>query len=877
MKFAKNKIMSSLIALFLILTITITVFTILPTVTAAVNRYTSFVYCSVSPNVIGVAQRMIIVAWTASMPPDIGETASTVNSPTLRAGWSGMKATVTKPDGTNQTIEFPYSDPVGANWIAYTPTEVGTYHVQVYFPEVWKNTTTTQSWYSSALSYEVTFSVQQEPIQEWLESPLPTGYWSRPINGASRDWYVLAGNWLGGAAQQPAGAAGGTTARLATGQGPESAHIMWAKPFWAGGIMDEMYGDTSYQTSHYQGLDFSPPLIVNGKIYYSTQYTAHTRRGWNCVDLYTGETLYYENDTQGNMAIPTFGQIYNYESPNQHGGIPYLWRTSGVTINNPTGVNGTVWEMLDGYTANSVTKIANVTSGGTAVYGKDGSILRFNLVNYGTTTAPNYYLQVWNTSAVTSLLAGIPPATGGWQWRPAAQAVHNGATGFSLNVSIPSILGPRNPIANQTGSIQAIRQDEFMIVGTAGQNNERGVVPCWMMSVSLEPGKQGTKLWESNFAPPFISQLSNATVAMSGVYPDEGVILFESTQLLKRWGYDMKTGNLLWESAPEPALNYYGIAEMYGMNDVNYQGLLFSYGYSGVLLAYNMTTGEIVWSYNSTNVGFESPYGNYPSSVCCIADGKLYLTSSEHSPGNPLWRGPNLRCINASNGAELWKILFWGQQQTGAGMARIADGRLVSLNLFDARIYCFGKGPSATTVSAPQIVQSLGSSVMITGAVTDQTPTGSRNANDVLDFSLKGTPAISDEDMGAWMEYIFMQQAKPENAKGVTVLLTTIDPNGNIVSIGEVTTDINGNYGLPFTPEVPGQYQIIATFQGSKSYGPSTGTTYLSVEQAPPQPTEQPVIALPPTEMYFAISTAAIIAAIVIIGAIIILVLRRRS
>jgi hypothetical protein len=41
---------------------------------------------------------------------------------------------------------------------------------------------------------------------------------------------------------------------------------MWAKPFWAGGIMDARFGNTGYQTAHYDGLDFDPPIILNGKI-----------------------------------------------------------------------------------------------------------------------------------------------------------------------------------------------------------------------------------------------------------------------------------------------------------------------------------------------------------------------------------------------------------------------------------------------------------------------------------------------------------------------------------------------------------------------------------------------------------------------------------
>ena len=73
--------------------------------------------------------------------------------------------------------------------------------------------------------------------------------------------------------------------------------------------------------------------------------------------------------------------------------------------------------MLDAYTGNHVCYIANVTSGGTAVYGKDGSILRYNTVNIGTTAQPNYYLQVWNSSAGT--MVSSQDGTGYWQWRPA--------------------------------------------------------------------------------------------------------------------------------------------------------------------------------------------------------------------------------------------------------------------------------------------------------------------------------------------------------------------------------------------------------------------------------------------------------------------------
>ena len=61
-------------------------------------------------------------------------------------------------------------------------------------------------------------------------------------------------------------------------------------------------------------------------------------------------------------------------------------------------------------------------------------------------------------------------------WRPYLNTTFDGRNGFSINVSISSILGPRNAILNQTGTIRTVREDEYVIVGTAGRNDERGIV-----------------------------------------------------------------------------------------------------------------------------------------------------------------------------------------------------------------------------------------------------------------------------------------------------------------------------------------------------------------------------------------------------------------
>jgi hypothetical protein len=128
---------------------------------------------------------------------------------------------------------------------------------------------------------------------------------------------------------------------------------------------------------------------------------------------------------------------------------------------------------------------------------------------------------------------------------------------------------------------------------------------------------------------------------------------------------------------------------------------------------------------------------------------------------------------------------------------------IVSLNAYDNRIYCYGKGDSATTVKATPEVSVYGDNVLIKGTVTDDSDSGSRDINGNLAVPLKGTPAISDKSVEAWMEYLFMDQGMPKDATGVPVKLETLDPNGNFYEIGNATSDASGNYACAFTPDVP--------------------------------------------------------------------------
>jgi len=208
----------------------------------------------------------------------------------------------------------------------------------------------------------------------------------------------------------------------------------------------------------------------------------------------------------------------------------------------------------------------------------------------------------------------------------------------------------------------------------------------------------------------------------------------------------------------------------------------------------------------------------------------------------------------------MWNILNF--PITNGPSCALADGYLVESNAYDNQIYCFGKGQTATTVEAPMTAITAGDTVVIRGTVTDQSA------------GAKGTPAIADEYMTPWMEYLYMQQPMPTNAAGVEVTIDAVDPNGNFINIGTPTSDTSGLFHLAWkTPNVPGEYTIIATFMGSESYYASYTETAMVITEAPQAtPTPTP-LALPPTETYFAVSTIAIIIAIAIA---VVLLLRKK-
>ena len=352
---SKNK-SAVAIALFLMATIAVTLIS-LPITNAhdPPQNITTWAYIAVTNDPIGVDQTLVIVFWPNLIPP----TAKGAYGD--RYKWT---VEITKPNGDKETLGPITSDPVGGAFTSYTPTQVGTYTAVAtmadclltglpLYPGGMSQQSGVAYWGDTVLgdtSEPVEFTVQEEPITAWPEAPLPTEFWTRPINNMNRDWYVLASNYLSRTASQwPLGASGGTTSPFSLGTGPETAHILWSKPAWYGGVMDARYSELGYQTSHYDGISFSPPIIINGVIYYN--HYAQPKIGWHAISLYTGEELFFHNTTGPvNYALRSdssgailqemlsFGQVLSYESPNEHGGRPYLWSTygPGMPVGSPS-------------------------------------------------------------------------------------------------------------------------------------------------------------------------------------------------------------------------------------------------------------------------------------------------------------------------------------------------------------------------------------------------------------------------------------------------------------------------------------------------------------------------------------------------------------
>jgi hypothetical protein len=862
---SKNK-SAFIFATILMLTIAIPLFA-LPSADAHIPPWNipTYAFITANPNPVGAGQEVFVMFWLDRVPPG----ATGVSGDRYR----NLKVDVTKPDGNTETLGTFTSDSIGGTFTKYTPNQVGTYIFEVSYPGQVLSLIGPNGIPGTANDYvndtflpsnaTTTLTVQQEPISSTPDTPLPTEYWARPIEGQNTQWSTIASNWLREAYPYPTG----HYFVQSDGIAPNSPHIMWSRILQNGGIVGGSYDISGI--AYYSGASYEPkfqnPLIINGKLFYNLPLSdAVAAGGYCCVDLLTGKEIWY-SDQIGvtGSAAPRFGQLWDYESFNQHGVIPngYLWQETGTT-----------WSAYDSLTGKWLYNLTDVPSGGTGggnIYGAYGEITRY-ILNY-----PGRWLALWNnTEHNMGLEAAIGNDTNAYQLRPVGKSV-NMSRAYSWNVTIPTL-----PNVGGSPTVQRIFPDDLLL-GSFGTPGGLGTNPgCTMFAISLKPESRGTLLWIKNYTAP----AGNLTRKYDLADAESRVFVFNDKETMEYTGYSLDDGGYLWgpiggDVRDFQTYSWSGHPENSGKT-VAY-GKLYVCGYGGVVYCYDMKSGSRLWTYgnggpgNSTNSGIDAPWGNYPLFFGNIADGKLYLFPDEHSINSPYYKNLRIRCLNATTGEEIWTMMgYYGRGTGNMGGSAIADGYLAYSNEYDGKVYSIGKGPSAIIVDAPMTAITLGTSMVIRGTVTD-IASGTKQEEQAARFP-NGVPAVSDDSMSAWMEYVYLQKPRPTDTKGVDVAINVIDANGNYRPIGSTTSDANGFYSFEWQPDIAGKYTVIASFEGSQSYWPSHAENAFTVSEAAPTPTQQPIVASPPTELYFALSTAAIIIAIAIGFAVTILVLRKR-
>ncbi len=899
--FEKNKLnIKGKKTLFAVALILLLSFSALLAIIPAVNAHTppltfpTYAFISIQPNPIGIGQAIFVNFWLDKVPP----TAA------IQYGdrWHNFTVTVTKPDSNKVTLGPFTSDDVGGSHTTYLADQIGTYSFVFNFPGQTitgenpsplsggqRNPQSIGDIYLASTSKTETCTVQQDQVQSFPSTPLPDGYWQRPIFAENTNWYSISGNWLGGGTGGNSGCTYNSTSNYAPfTTAPNTGHIVWTTPYAGtlkgGGLIGGEFGGSEVNSNYYSTAQYESKfsgVTINGVLYNTLIPGSLTSpEGWVAIDLRTGQTLWTKNTT----ATLRMGQLLDYVTPNQFGALAYLWSVETTVKPN----TGSTFGMYDAMTGNWILNIVNATSP-TWAYGPNGELLGYYM------NSANKTMNMWNSTQVIdqySLVTG--QNTNEWEWRPPQGAsvpfnlgiqwsapltttiVASNGTTVDIDAAYAESSGVANPL-----SLSKVA-DILLVTDVPGPQTAFQM-PGYIIALGYST-TTGQLLWgPMNLTQPAWTRLSLSSIG-SGVFT---VFCYETQSFT---GYSTATGQKLWgpiSIASETPWGYYITQSIIA------QGTLYTADFSGHVTSINANTGTINWATDTGSSGYEAPYGVWPlANILCFADGKLF-TMGGHLYSPPLFHGGELYAWDGATGTLLWSTPSFAITNSANGL--ISDGTLVVPNAYDLQLYAYNKGQSATTVSAPDTVIPQGTQVLLKGTVTDQSP-----GQTCLGIPAAGTPAISDDSMTPWMEYLYMQQPMPKNATGVSVHLTAIDPNGNYQDIATVTSDINGMFSTMWTPPVQGKYVITATFEGSNSYYASSAETALGVGTAPSpaivSPTTTQTVApptltpgqttspspstniIPPTSATSATTYIAIAAAVIIIVAVAAaLILRRRK
>ena len=844
-------------ALFLLFAITVSLFAVTATAQEP-DEYKTYPFIGAVPNPVGVGQEVLL---------HVGITQQLASA---LVGWEGLTVTVERPDGKTETLGPFRTDSTGGTGTVYVPTMAGSYYLQTNFPQqempedvrAFAGLTISEgSIMKASTSEKLELIVQEEPIKYYPAHALPTEYWTRPIDAQLREWATVSASWL-------------TTPRnmyVPYNDGPDTAHILWTTPLTTGGLAggaldnEQVLTQQSYEMGDAYEGKWNSRLIIGGKLYYEKYASQDRFKETACVDLHTGEEIWsktlLDNRTIG------FGQTMYWDTYDFHGVFDYLWVTTGGR-GEPTR-----WNAFDPFNGDWVYAIDDVPSG-TRVYGPKGEILLYNI------DTRNGYMTLWNSSNIPDLYGNQQYGSMSWgSWRPQGDIVNGSGPVNVIDMDRQPIIAPTTPLGlngyqwnisiadDLPGSVRAV----FPLDKAIGSSITTSEVVVWAINLNESKGAIGQVLFENTWNAPSEWETGNLLISSGAVSSEDDLYVLWSKEEQKYYGFSTTSGKYLWKTAES---EYY--LQIYvSTGNAIVHGKLYSTGASGVLYCYDAATGEKLWEYHADDPYSEILWANdWWLAIHFITDGKIYLGHQEHSPIDPRPRGAPFICLNATTGDVIWRANGLFRQNHWGGEAIMGDSIIATMDAYDQRIYGIGKGPSATTVTASPKATTYGSSVVVEGMVTDVSP-------GTEEYALRarfpnGVPAVSDANMSDWMLYVYKQFERPSDIMGVEVVVSVIDPNNNVYEVGRTTNDASGMFTTAFTPEVPGAYKIIASFEGSGAYYGSFAETSINVEEAPaatPVPTDSPASV---ADLYLVPGIVGIIVAIAVVGAVMVLMLRKR-
>jgi hypothetical protein len=756
-------------------------------------------FLSANPNPVQVGQSIVVSFWVEPIPP----TAADI--------FHGFMIEVTGPDGNKET-KGPFStSPLGSQYMLYTPDKTGEYKFQFSYP-------------GESFAGDVHFEASQSPITtvvvqdgaiepSFVNVPVPTDYWTRPINAQNRDWFSISGNWLMRNYNATYRSFGEVLAANPYSQAVRAPHVMWTKELTLGGLVGGDFKAGSYYTGQSYEPKLTPPIILNGRLYcniYPSSLFGSSYTGFQCIDLRTGEVLWTNPDYSINYA-----QVLMLSSGNEAGAIAMLWQVDFL---------GT-YTAFDAFTGQKMLSFENGAAG-TTFFGSDGTMF-VDVLN-----VEKGWNALWNSTKAFEgnfMYLGTDPGITMFTPRP---GTYDWSLGIQWNVTVPvrSVTLPEDGLTYYvgTGFLSGITGN--VLVGAAGTVTDARLHAGYDLTT-------GRELWVADRTN---DQADYIVFAAFG----EGKYCAWDTANMRWVCYDVQTGKKLWTS--DEAVYPWGCFLPNSNGGTISNGVLYYGAMDGYLHAVSMSDGKELWKKYAGDTT-ETAYGTYPmGSGPIIAGDVVYIGIGEHSPTHPLYRGGKLFAYTLQ-GDLLWEMNGY------FSLAAIADGYLLAQNQYDNMIYCFGKGPSATTVSAPDVGVPTGSLFVISGTVKD------------MSAGQSGTAAIADRDMGKYMAYLKEQQPTTlSSLAGVPVKLTARAPDGNILNIGEVTSDASGYFMSAWSTTTTGLYQVTATFPGTDSYGSSFATTAFLAVAGSGGNNGSTQAAASNTDLYIIISTIVIVIVIVL-------------